>query len=239
MSNNYEGQNNNNGQPKNGGYQGNQPRNTARPEVVLNETQQKLLVKLASMSYSVSGYVPVESVWKLTPEQIKNVVFRIAKSMLPDIDYVTLETNPKTGAIEAYVWLNNRSRHLRDNTTMNEQSAIHRPITRYSHELKEFMGKFCAKDKARTVGETTNYQVVGIEVLLERFLMIEFDANGEKYANEFGVNGKPQTRLRFGADYNKSNDDKFGKLRYIEITKSTKSEIAQLEPKAKKSYQAR
>lgn len=100
------------------------------------------------------------------------------------------------------------------------------------------MGKFCEKNKQRTLAEETNYQVVGIEILLERFFMIEFDVNGDKYINEFKGARKQQTRLRCIADYTKSNEATYGKLKCILVSKSTKSEIAQLEPRAKKSYQA-
>jgi len=209
-----------------------------KPEELKNTiSPQKMehLVKLAPPSYSVSGYLPTSATWKLTPEQVKSIIMRIAKSFISDVKEVTLEVNHKNGNVSALVWIPNDSKHLRDNTTMSDISAIKRPIIRYSAEIREFMDKFCADDKKRTLNEESGLPIVGIEVLIERFLKIEFDESGEQFAREFGGN-KIRTKLSLYARFSKGENSDFGKLRYIQVEKHIKSDLDKFEPKPKKSY---
>lgn len=207
------------------------------PKAATGMTAEKFehLKKMAPPVYSISGYMPTTGTWKLTPEQIKSIVARIAKGFLSDISDVTLDVNHKNGRVAALVWIPSDSKHLRDTTTLSEISAIRKPIVRYSSELKEFMDKFCANDCKRTVNEESGLPVVGIEVLLERFLRIEFDENGEQFAREFGT-GKFKTKLTLFAHFVKGDNSEFGKLRYIQVEKSIKSDFDRFEPKPKKSF---
>jgi len=205
----------------------------------LTPEQANMLIKIGAMSYSASGYMPTDAGWTLTPEQIKSIVNKISRSFLSDISSVTIESNPKTGELYTYVWLNKDSKHLRDTTTMGDQCAIRKPITRFSKELKEFMDKFCDNNKKKPIGEDTNFHVTGFEVRLERFFMIEFDSNGDKFGKEFGIQNKVSTKIKIVPMFARSRDAAFGKLLSIKVTKFVNSgKFNQCEPKAKRSYNA-
>ena len=205
----------------------------------LTEAQQQQLVKIGGTSYSISGYPPVSSTWKLTPDQICSIIKNITKSYLNDVTDVTLDINHKTGAVYAYVWIPKNSHHVCDNELSGGQSAIHRTMIKYSPQLKEFMEKFCAKDRRRIFNEERNLPVCGIEVLIEAFMKIEFDETGYEYGKQFGEMNKKKTQIILTSNFTKEDSGKFGKLMYIEVKKTLKTAYNSMLPRPKKSYNAK
>lgn len=205
----------------------------------LTAEQQELLMKIASTSYSVSGYPPVSSTWKLTEDQIRSIIKKHTKAWLDDVSDVTLDINHKTGMIYAYVWIPKNSKHITDNELNTGNSAINRTMLKYSNQMKEFMEKFCAKDRRRVFSEERNLPLAGVEVMIEAFMKIEFDENGFEYGRQFGEMNKKKTQLALQCNYAKDDDGRFGKLLYVRVDKSVKSSFNNLSPKPKKSFNAR
>lgn len=205
----------------------------------LTSEQQEQLMKIGCTSYSISGYPPTSSTWKLTPDQVCSIIKKHSKAFLDDVQDVTLDINHKTGALYAYVWIPKSSRHICDNELNNGNSAINRTMTKYSPQLKEYMEKFCAKDRRRVFSEEKNLPVAGIEVLIDAFMKIEFDENGYEYGKQFGETNKKKTRLILNCNYAKDDDGRFGKLLYVQVEKTLKTAYNSMSPRPKRSYNAR
>lgn len=200
--------------------------------------EREQLIKISGTAYSISGYPPTESGWKFTEKQICDIIQEHTKAWLPDVQNVSLDHNPKTGALYAYVWLPKNSKHVTNTELQSDKSAINRPMKKYSPQLKEFMEKFCEKSKRRTLQEQSNLPYVAIEVLIENFMKIELDENGFKFGQSFGEKYKRKTRITLTADFVKTDDNRFGRLNFIQATKSTKVSFSTLSLKPKRSYNA-
>lgn len=187
-------------------------------------------------AFNSAGFAPVSSTYKLTEDQIKKEVLAVAKRYISDFKTATLEFNYKNGAVISFVWLNSNSEHLRDSSTMSEKSAIRKPITRYSKELKEFMDKFCLKDNRRIFPDERGSGVVGIVVDLRKIFRILFDDEGFQYSKENGNPTRTKSFIKLTANYHKGDNYRFGRFKYLEIEKSLASALAQGEPKATRSY---
>jgi hypothetical protein len=121
---------------------------------------------------------------------------------------------------------------------MTDKSAIKMPITRYSQALKEFMDRFCYSENKRTINEEGGMRLAGIQIDMARVIRIIFDENGNKFSKDYNY-PKIYTTIKMTANFEKGMDGhSFGKLRYIEISKSTKSAIEEVEPRPKKSFKA-
>ena len=205
----------------------------------LTPEQQEQLMKIGGTSYSISGYPPVSSTWKLTQDQICSIIKKHTKVWLNDVADVTLDINHKTGAIYAYVWIPKSSNHICDNDLNTGNSAINRTMMKFSSQLKEYMEKFCAKDRRRVFSEEKNLPLAGIEVRIEAFMKIEFDENGYEYGKQFGEANKKKTQILLTCNFAKDDDGRFGKLMYLKVEKTLKSVYNSMSPRPKKSYNAR
>jgi hypothetical protein len=203
-----------------------------------NPGSRDLLTKFAAITYNAAGFLPSKVTFNVTLSQLKPIVLKSVQEFVDEIQNVTFITNSKSGEIATFVWLPSDSKHLRDTSTLKDNSAIKLPITRYSSELKEFMERFCHPENKRTINEEGGMRLAGIQIDLARVMRIIFDEQGTKFSKDFNY-PKVYTNIRLTANFDKGSDGhNFGKLRYIEITKSTKSAIEEAEPKPKKSFKA-
>jgi len=186
-------------------------------------------------AFNIAGLAPTASVFRLTSDQIKREVLAVARTFIGEFTDCTLEFNNKTGAVYTYLWLPNNSTHLRDTSTMDGNSAIKKPIFRYSNDIKEFMAKFCRKDNQRTFNDENGMGKAAIEVEIIRFMQIIFDNDGSQYNKQFGGR-KMRTDISLTANFRKGDNNKFGAFTFLQIEKKVQSELTQLEPKPKKSY---
>lgn len=195
------------------------------------------LNKFAALSYNPAGFLPSAAIFRVTLSQLKPAVLDFAKTFLSDIQNVTFITNPKSGEISTFVWLPADSKHLRDTSTMDERSAVKLPIIRYSPDLKTFMDRFCHSDHRRTISEENGLNLAGIQIDLARIAKLIFDENGVKFSNDCGVQRTP-ANIRLTANFEKGDGVNFGRLRYLEVVKSTRTGLEEVEPKPKKSFKA-
>ena len=217
----------NNNRPQNNNHQNSQGRGN-------NDA----LTKYAAISYNPAGFLPSAVTYRVTLSQLKPVALKFIKEFLDEVENVTFITNPKSGEISTFVWLPVDSKHLRDNSTMKDNSAIKMPIIRYSNDLKEFMDRFCHNDQKRTINEEGGMRLAGIQIDLARVAKIMFDENGIKFNKDFSGSKVP-TSIRLTANFEKGTDGhNFGKLRYLEVTKSTRTGLEEAEPRPKKSFKA-
>lgn len=217
----------------------NQPNQNGNSQQLDTVTQNDLLTRIAATAYNTAGFAPVASTFKLTEPQIKTQVLNVAQGFISEIKMVTLDVNNKNGTVCAAVWLPKDSSHLRDTSTMNDNSAIKKPIMRYSKELKEFMDKFCFNDQKRTFSDEGGLPLVCIFVQLDRFFKIIFDDNGNEFRRKFGATGNLNTKLDLSAHFGPmGSDGRYGKFQYIRVKKYSTSDLNQLEPRARRSFNA-
>ncbi len=215
----------------NGNNNGNGAPDSAAPETDKFSSFKNIL----PTAYNIAGLAPTASIFRLTSDQIKREVLAIARTFIPEFTDCTLEFNNKTGMVYTYLWLPNNSSHLRDTSTMDGNSAIKKPIFRYSNEIKEFMGKFCRKDNQRTFNDENGMGKAAVEVEIIRFMQIIFDNDGSQYTKQFGGR-KIRTDISLTANFRKGDNNRFGAFTFLQIEKKVQSELTQLEPKPKKSY---
>jgi len=201
----------------------------------LTKEQAGGLVEKAVTSYNTAGFSPVASVFRLSPEQLKVQLLRCAQVFIKDAKMVTLDIDNKHGTVGAFLWLPDDSPNIRDTSTLKENSAVKKAIYRYSPELKQFMDRFSPDDSKRLFADENSMHLVGLPIQIERLLFIIFDSRGERYNKEYGLAVKAKTRIRLFANFGHGDDHTYGKLRYIEATKSIDSDIFQKEPRAKRS----
>ena len=112
-------------------------------------------------------------------------------------------------------------------------------MIKFSPALKEYMDKFCDKDKRRIFNEERNLPLAGIEVRIDAFMRIEFDENGYQFGVTFGENYKRKTIIELTSNFSKGDDGRFGKLMYIQVKKCVKDRLRTATPKPKRSFNAR
>jgi hypothetical protein len=205
----------------------------------LSEDTQRLLARIGCTGYSLHGYQPSAGEWRLTIDQIREIIENISKTYLDDLRYVTIEVDHSRGNLYAYVWIPVRSKHITNNDLNNGNAAVRKPMTVYSKPMKEFMDKFCEKSRKRLIPEEHGNEVRGIEVEIERFLKIEFDENAYEYGKITADRFKRRTRLNFRANFLSGDDNRYGKLQYLEVRKEVKSFTQNYQPRPRRSYNAR
>lgn len=208
-------------------------------KINLTPELQEQLAKISVTGYSCNGYPPARGEWDLTPDQVRQIIKNHTKTFLTDVKDVTLEVNHNTGSVYGYVWLPNNSKHVCDTELNTQNAAINRTMTKYSSQLNEYMDKFCAKNKKRVVAAEGNVPMVGIEVLVDKFMRLEFDETGIQYGRLFGESNKRKTRITCSCEFTKGDDGRYGKLCIIHVSKSLRTGYNSLSPRPKKSYNAR
>ena len=212
---------------------------TQNTNELLTKELQEQLIKIAPTAYSISGYAPTESSWKLTLDQICQIIKRQTKAYIPDVSDVTIDINHKSGSIYAYVWLPKNSKFICNKELEGNDSAISKTMTKFSPEIKEYMDKFCLKENKRIFQEEKNLPLAGILVQIERFMKIEFDENGFEYGKLFGEKYKKRATISLTCNFTKGDDNRFGKFSYLQVDKSLKGIGDVSAPKPRRSYNAR
>lgn len=187
-------------------------------ELRYSEEQKRCLARIGGIGYTVGNYIPQECKWTFSNKDIVEIISRLSKPFLSDIVGITLgaktlnvkdNDNHKTSKPfpVAYIWLPKSSPNLVDNSLKNSDSAIKFPIPSISNNLKEYASKFSVDGKVHKLDGvstgtedgrrvTTGKSHTGIEVLVDKFLMLEFDINGDRYAREFGEEFRHRCNIR-------------------------------------------
>ncbi len=208
----------------------------ANENAVSNVNLSDELKKIAKTGFCTMGFTPVAAKFKLTESQLTEIIKNITAEFLSDVQTVTLDIDRNRGKITAFVWLPNRSPHVCDDSLAKSEFMPDKLILRYSKELKEYMEKFCDPNSRRTESAADNLPVVGIRVMIDRFLDIVFDKYGTEYSRRYGVQ-QVKTNLWFKPVFSKSNDDRpFGKFKYLEIDKCLATDRDMSIPRPRKSF---
>lgn len=232
-------------------------------ELKYTEEQKRCLARTGAISYTIGNYLPSESYWDFSGKDIVEIVTRLSNPFLSDIHRVTLGSFPLTVKDDntgrkttkdipiAYVWLPKNSPNLVDNSLKHSNSSIKFPIPSISKNLQEYGSKFCLGGKLRTTkgvetGSENGRRVssgpdyVGIIVLVDKFLSIELDQFGNKYAKEFGEEFRRKCDLKIEildlVESTGSDPDDLT-IKRIVVKKSEKRKVEK-ELRPKKSFSA-
>lgn len=179
-----------------------------------SEEQERCLARIGVLGYSVGNYLPQNCTWELSKQDIIEIVMRVSRPYLDDIDSVALglkstEVRAKNGKKEtlkvpvAYIWLPYDSHNLVDTSLRNSDSAIKLTINKFSKNLEEYAAKFCDQGKAHIIkgemsgGNKKGKPMVALTALISKIFHIEFDEKNIKYGKEFGEEFKRNTELEF------------------------------------------
>lgn len=160
----------------------------------LDEHKQSLLARLGVYGYTLHGYMPTVCEWSLSPDQVADIIYKISKSYLDDIDSVSLGIkkvgkNNNIPVIAGYVWLPANSHHIINDELKIANGPVRKTFYEYSDKLTEYLEKFSENKNQRPFkGEykkgsrrSLDRSVIGIEVIADRFIQIEFDMKGVEY----------------------------------------------------------
>ena len=228
-------QGNNNNRPNNG--QGGQ-----RGGAATGMTQEKYdnLVQICPTAFSLSGWTPTGTQWRLTESQIEEIILRISKTYIDDANSVSIMVDRRNGSLSAYVTLPNNSHHIASDDLKSGNSAIKRSMRMMSKEIKEFMDKFCMNNR-RNLIKGTNSNYVGIEVDILKFMKIEFDENGNEFRKQFGGHNK-KTEIVLYPYFFKGKEGSggiYGALNYIRVEKTLPNRLDTNKWRPKQSYNVR
>ena len=173
---------------------------------------------MSRTAYNNGGHPPHESKFIYTYDQMIEVIEKNARVWLDDLTEATIEPT-KDGKLAAYVWIPRNSKHIVDNSLKNSNSAINASVQSYSPQMKEFMDKFCEKKMKRLINpnERERSEIVGIEILLENLLCIEFDVTGYEFGKKFGDKYRKKTNIQIIPDF-RPVDSSDGKKKYTKIS---------------------
>ena len=178
------------------------------------------LAQLAALTVTPSCLAPSSVKWELSEDQICSKVKELLVDFVPDIKEVTVETGRHGEPPQGFAWLPSNSHHVIDTSMQN--SALNRNLQNYSKELKEVIDKFCPKECRRLIADATpGTHLVGIPIDLQKAFRVIFDVDGI-YASKTYGNQQVKSRLNLSAVYRPGDgNEKYGKLMYIEVEKST------------------
>ena len=208
----------------------------------------KALIPTSITAFTLSGFTPAESIYRLTAAQVKEMVFRIAKSYVDDVTGVDIEMSTVPGGDGkkrqwepvAYIGLPRDSKHVISKSLNKEESAIrNRTVMNYSSELKEFIAKFCDKGFDRVIPNREGS--LSIRCRLTEFIAIEFDEKGVEYKKLIPADMQKHARkadFMVKPEFNqpKDNGGEPGNLKYIEVRKYFRTAKDQRNLLPKKSY---
>lgn len=182
------------------------------------------LMPISAPSYNLAGVAPVASTFRFTADALKNEILRIGRSYVDDFYAAGIDINPKNGTLTASIWIPSDSPNICDNALKRSDLPIKKTIRSMSPKLKEFIDKYAVNNAKRTFkGEGTSaYEYVIVD--LAKILCVTMDTNGVAYQKETGMHNVIRTRLKLTVVCDEhATGSKFGKLRYVEVTKMVKS----------------
>lgn len=175
---------------------------------------------IAPTAYAVNGNAPVTSVFRFDVEELQRIVKKWVGAYLNDIDSVSIITDEKTGKIDCWIWLPDNSPNTTDNS-LNVDDAAYKTVSKsYSKKLVEVFNRFCTDKDDKRLFHAQNGRFDGIRIDLSKVLELEMDVNGRAYKTMVFADKEIKTKMNLVGDYAKTERGKYGKLNFVEVTKS-------------------
>lgn len=220
-----------------------------------------------SLVYNAYGAAPTSATFRIMFNDLKAMFTKVCKSQIDGVDGVSATFDPTTGDVQFFCVFNENCRHFNDKSMEGTMCPNSRAIY-YSPEVRAFAKKFgmnpnrdSLRDKnGKIIGEFRNFKgdslnlnmlfvnnidksnniTRGLSMRLSWTVLVRllFDIDGKAFEAQF--NKKPsRCRLETHFEFSKQNDNVFGNILYLEVTKSTNSYSSGSLPRPKASFNYR
>lgn len=203
-----------------------------------------------SLVYNAYGISPTTATYRILMKDLKDMFTKVCKDQIDGVDEVTAVFDPNIGEVQFFCRFNENCRHFDDhsmqNTMLSDQKSRY-----FSPEVKAFAKKFgmipardCVRDKndkvigefskfakadklnadmlfVRTVDRSNNItRAYSMRLSWTTLIRLIFDMDGSAFKKQFG---KQPTRchLETHFEFTKHDGHEFGRIQYLEVTKST------------------
>ena len=205
-----------------------------------------------SLLYNTSGLSPVVVTYRITLPMLKQKFLAILKTAITDIENVTAMFEPSTGEIYFYAQFADNSKHFTDdsmkNTMLYNQRVQHYSpeVRAFAKKFGIKPALDCTRDKNnRIIGELGRYsdqnKPINMGVMFPQnkdpnnnrvasysmrlswnaLVQIIFDYNGNGFNHSYNQR-PPKCNLEAHFVYSPSGGFEFGRIDYLEVTKSVK-----------------
>ena len=221
-----------------------------------------------SLVYNAYGISPTTATYRILMKDLKQIFTKVCKSQIDGVDEVTAVYDPNIGEVQFFCRFVENCRHFDDrsmvNTMLSDQKTSY-----FSPEIKAFAKKFgmvpardCVRDKnGKILGEFSRFakaDKLNADVLFVKtvdrsnnitraysmrlswttLIRLIFDMDGSGFQKQF--NKKPaRCRLDCHFEFSKHDGHEFGRIQYLEVTKSTNGIGAAGAPRPKVSFNYR
>lgn len=202
-----------------------------------------------ALVYNSFGISPTTVTYRILMKDLKDMFTKVCKSQIDGVDGVSAVYDPTIGEVQFFCMFNENCRHFNDqsmkNTMLSDQKSEY-----LSPAIKDFANKFgmrpsrdCVRDKnGRVIGEFSKFKndrlnakalfvrsvdrsnnmtrAYSMRLSWTTLIRLIFDMNGSGFYNQYG---KKPTRCSMSANFvfSKHNGNEFGRIQYLEVTKST------------------
>lgn len=188
------------------------------------------------ISFNTGSKAPSYCGWRLTEEELCAEFLKIARDQVSEFTEFTIGIDTKTGAINGYVWMEKKSKHLTDSSLVNNPNvALHVEISSVSDDINKFTKRFCRSNERTPYNDKMNRDRCGFLVDITKFIEIFVDKNGEEYQRQYGYR-PPQFEIEIEPVFSEKEGRKFGRLDYIDIRKTTRRRRMSRKPVPVRAY---
>lgn len=203
-----------------------------------------------SLVYNTCGISPTTATYRILMKDLKEMFTNVCRSQIDGVERVTAVFDPNIGEVQFFCMFSENCRHFNDNSMANTMIADQRPDY-FSPEIKTFAKKFglkpsrdCVRDKnGKVIGEFSKYannDKLNTRLLFVRsvdssnnvtrgyamrlswttLIRLIFDMDGKSFYKQYG---KKPSRCSMSVNFMfaKQNGNEFGRIQYLEVTKST------------------
>lgn len=221
-----------------------------------------------SLVYNAYGIAPTTATYRVLMKDLKEMFAKVCKDQIDGVDEVTAVYDPSIGEVQFFCRFNENCRHFDDRsmqgTMLSDQKSRY-----FSPEVKAFAKKFgmvpardCVRDKnGKILGEFSRFAKedrLNADVLFVRtvdrsnnitrsysmrlswttLVRLIFDAEGKAFRNQYGKN-PTRCRLEAHFEFSKHDGHEFGRIQYLEVTKSTNGVGSSNSPRPKIGFNYR
>ena len=207
----------------------------------------------SSLLFNTGGFAPVSVTYRIPISELKAQMLRILQTAIDDVTRVGCNFDPTTGEILFYAQFREGSKHFNDQSMkdtmisdkspryysqelrafcarfgMNPKADCTRdkngnPIGKYAQLAKKDSKKINIQNLVVPMTENGNFaKSYAVLISWTTLIQIMFDLNDHNFQKKYNVRpGRSSIDAHFS--FNKSSGNSFGRLEYLEVTKSSVS----------------
>lgn len=203
-----------------------------------------------SLVYNAYGVSPTTATYRILMKDLKEIFAKVCKSQIDGVEGVSAVYDPNIGEVQFFCMFSENCRHFNDQSMQNTMLSDQRPRY-FSPEVKAFAKKFgmipsrdCVRDKnGKVIGEFSKFgkqdklnadmlfvksvdrsnnvtRAYSMRLSWTTLIRLIFDMDGQAFYKQYG---KRPSRCTLQANFvfAKHDGHEFGRIQYLEVTKST------------------